>query len=260
MNMFEKKPYVLGTFVKVSDPSLVEVAAFAGFDFVILDMEHGPNTVETLQNHIRAAQAKGIVPVIRVPGLNDNEISKALDIGAVYVQVPQITNRVEAEKVVRAAKFYPRGERGVCRFVKAANYSSMPKADYFECANSDTGTIIQLEGKKALENFDDIVEVEGIDVIFLGPYDLSQSLGFPGQIDHPEVVTFMKKIVMKAMEKGKIVGTFVETVNSAKIWIDLGVRYISYSVDVGIYYESCKQIVRAVNKGSLYNLSRSRKL
>lgn len=253
MNLFENKDYVLGTFVKVSDPALVEVAAYAGFDFVILDMEHGPNTVETLQNHVRAAEAKGIVPVIRIPELNENDISKALDIGARYVQVPQITNKAEAERVVRAAKFYPRGQRGVCRFVKAANYSSMPKSDYFNNANNDTGTIIHLEGKVALDHFDEIVEVEGIDVLFLGPYDLSQSLGCPGQVDHPDVVNLMKKIVEKANKRGKVVGTFVESVNGAKNWIDLGVRYISYSVDVGIYYESCKQIVHEINDAWLNN-------
>lgn len=253
MNLFENKKYVLGTFVKVSDPALVEIAAYAGFDFVILDMEHGPNAVETLQNHVRAAEAKGIVSVIRIPELNESDISKALDIGARYVQVPQISNRAEAERVVRAAKFYPQGERGVCRFVKAANYSSMPKADYFKNANNDTGTIIHLEGKEALAHFDEIAEVEGIDVLFLGPYDLSQSLGCPGQVDHPDVVNLMKEIVEKANKRGKIIGTFVESVNSAKTWIDLGVKYISYSVDVGIYYESCKQIVHEINNAWLNN-------
>lgn len=253
MNLFENKKYVLGTFVKVSDPALVEIAAYAGFDFVILDMEHGPNAVETLQNHVRAAEAKGIVSVIRIPELNESDISKALDIGARYVQVPQITNRAEAERVVRAAKFYPQGERGVCRFVKAANYSSMPKTDYFKNANNDTGTIIHLEGKEALAHFDEIAEVEGIDVLFLGPYDLSQSLGCPGQVDHPDVVNLMKEIVEKANKRGKIIGTFVESVNSAKTWIDLGVKYISYSVDVGIYYESCKQIVHEINNAWLNN-------
>lgn len=253
MNLFENKKYVLGTFVKVSDPALVEIAAYAGFDFVILDMEHGPNAVETLQNHVRAAEAKGIVSVIRIPELNESDISKALDIGTRYVQVPQITNRAEAERVVRAAKFYPQGERGVCRFVKAANYSSMPKADYFKNANNDTGTIIHLEGKEAIAHFDEIAEVEGIDVLFLGPYDLSQSLGCPGQVDHPDVVNLMKEIVEKANKRGKIIGTFVESVNSAKTWIDLGVKYISYSVDVGIYYESCKQIVHEINNAWLNN-------
>lgn len=247
MDLFANKKYVIGPFAKVSDPALVEAAAYAGFDFIILDMEHGPNSVETLQNHVRAAEAKGIVPVIRVPENNANHISKALDIGARFVQVPQITTRQEAEMVVRAAKFFPNGERGVCRYVKAANYSSMPKADYFKNANAQTGIIIHLEGEEAINNFEEIALVDGIDVLFLGPYDLSQSLGVPGQTDHPRVEKLMRDIVMKTSEKNKIVGTFVESPASAKRWAALGVRYISYSVDVGIYYNACLSIIDEIN-------------
>jgi 4-hydroxy-2-oxoheptanedioate aldolase len=246
MNLFENKKFVVGPFMKVSDPALVEVAAFAGFDFVIIDLEHGPNTVETVQGHVRAAQAKGIVPIIRVPEINENMISKALDIGADYVQVPQIETAADAERVVKAAKFYPEGARGVCRYVRAADYASMPKENYFGNANKSTGTIIHIEGNIAFNNIDEILKVDGIDVIFIGPYDMSQSCGVPGQVYHPEVISQMKEIVEKAAALGKVVGTFVETPESAKQWIDLGVRYISYAVDVGIYFDACKNIVEKV--------------
>ncbi|GAA3617180.1 aldolase/citrate lyase family protein [Flavivirga amylovorans] len=248
MNLFENKKFVVGPFMKVSDPALVEVAAFAGFDFVIIDLEHGPNTIETVQNHVRAAQAKGITPVIRVPEINENMISKALDIGADYVQVPQIETAADAERVVKAAKFFPEGSRGVCRYVRAADYASMPKENYFGNANKTTGTIIHIEGNIAFNNIDEILAVDGIDVIFIGPYDMSQSCGVPGQVNHPKVISQMKEIVEKAAPLGKVVGTFVESPESAKQWIDLGVKYISYAVDVGIYFDACKNIVDKVKE------------
>ena len=244
MSLFENKKFVVGPFMKVSDPALVEIAAFAGFDFVIIDLEHGPNTIETVQGHVRAAQAKGITPVIRVPEINENIISKALDIGADYVQVPQIETAADAERVVKAAKFFPEGSRGVCRYVRAADYASMPKENYFGNANKSTGIIIHIEGNIAFKNIDEILAVDGIDVIFIGPYDMSQSCGVPGEVNHPKVISQMKEIVKKAASLGKIVGTFVENPESAKQWIDLGVKYISYAVDVGIYFDACKDIVK----------------
>lgn len=247
MGLLDEKKFVVGPFMKVSDPALVEIAAFAGFDFVIIDLEHGPNTIETVQGHVRAAQAKGITPVIRVPEINENMISKALDIGADFVQVPQIETAADAERVVKAAKFYPEGARGVCRYVRAADYASMPKENYFGNANKATGTIIHIEGNIAFNNIDEILKVDGIDVIFIGPYDMSQSCGVPGQVNHPKVISQMKEIVEKAAPLGKAVGTFVESPESAKQWVDLGVKYIAYAVDVGIYYDACKSIVDKVN-------------
>ncbi|CAH8284221.1 4-hydroxy-2-oxoheptanedioate aldolase [Mariniflexile fucanivorans] len=251
MGLFDNKKYVVGPFMKVSDPALVEVAAFAGFDFVIIDLEHGPNSIQTIQNHVRAAQAKNIVPVVRVPEINENMISKALDIGAAYVQVPQIETASDAKRVVKAAKFFPEGSRGVCRYVRAADYASMPKENYFGDANKNTGVIIHIEGNIAFNNIDEILKVEGVDVIFIGPYDMSQSCGVPGQVNHPIVISQMKEIVEKASRLGKVVGTFVESPESAKQWIDLGVKYISYAVDVGIFYDACKGIVEKVNAQSL---------
>ncbi|AUS05488.1 HpcH/HpaI aldolase family protein [Pseudotamlana carrageenivorans] len=247
MGLLDSKNHVLGPFMKISDPALVEISAFAGFDFVIIDLEHGPNNFQTIQGHIRAAQAKNIVPVVRVPEINENMISKALDIGAAYVQVPQIENAEDAKRVVKAAKFYPEGARGVCRYVRAADYAAMPKEDYFSSANKNTGVIIHIEGNTAFNNIDEILKVDGVDVIFIGPYDMSQSCGVPGQVNHPSVISKMKEIVEKANAQGVVVGTFVESASSAKQWMDLGVQYISYAVDVGIYYDACKSIVDEVN-------------
>ncbi len=247
INKFKEKNSNVGMFMKTSDPSFVEVAALAGFDFVILDYEHGVVSHENMQNLIRAAYLGNTLPIIRVAEINESNIGKALDIGAAGIQVPQVTLKEDAIKIIELSKFHPVGNRGVCRFVRAANYSLMPQKEYYENANKSI-VIIQLEGKKALENIDEILEVKGIDVVFIGPYDLSQSLGVPGDIFNEKVVKEMKQIVEKCKQKNMLVGTFVDTKEGMEFWKNSGVQYIAYSVDVGIFAEKCQEIIKNANR------------
>ena len=232
---------VFGPFMKTGDPMFVEAAGLAGFDFVILDTEHGPVDIESQQNNVRAAEARNLVPIIRLKDKGENTIGRALDIGAYGIQVPQISTADEAREVVKYAKFYPYGMRGVCRFVRAADYSAKDRYDYFE-SSKDILVILQLEGIDAIKNLDEIIKVEGVDILFIGPYDLSQSLGLPGQVNHPQVVEAMKKIVEKAKKENIVIGCFTDTIEDLKMWKDLGLQYLSYSVDVGIFIDACKQI------------------
>ncbi len=240
---------VLGPFMKTGDPAFGEAAGYAGFDFLVLDTEHGPVNIENMQNNIRAALVSETLPIIRVKDSSENSIGKALDIGALGVQVPQVKSASQAEEIVRKTKFYSegekgkKGERGVCIFVRAAKYSALERKKYFKEAN-ETLVILQLEGVEALENIDNIMGVKGVDILFIGPYDLSQSLGVPGEVSHPKVLENMEYIVNKAKEKDIVVGTFVDKPEGVKKWKDAGVQYISYLVDVGIFYEACKDIVK----------------
>jgi 4-hydroxy-2-oxoheptanedioate aldolase len=232
---------VFGPFAKTSDPAFIECMGYGGFDFVILDMEHGPNGIETMQGLIRAAEVCGLFPVVRVEAGNYGMIGKALDIGACAVQVPQVTSVEELREIRAQAKFAPEGMRGVCRFVRAASYSATGRERYFRDANT-TLLVIQLEGSEALARIDDIMAFGGFDIIFIGPYDLSQSLGVTGKVDHPLVEEKMRDIVQRCALKGVPVGNFTDTMENAAKWMRAGVRYISYSVDVGIFYESCKAL------------------
>lgn len=246
-NKLNNGEYIYGTFMKTSDPMFVEAVGISEFDFVILDTEHGPVSIESQQNNIRAAESRGTVPIIRLKDKSENTIGKALDIGAAGIQVPQINTAEEARQVVKYAKFYPYGYRGVCRFVRAADYSNMNRYDYFE-SSKDIIIILQLEGIDAIRNLDEILDVEGVDILFIGPYDLSQSLGIPGQVNNPIVVDAMKDIVSKAKAKGKVIGTFVDTIEDLRLWKELGLQYLSYSVDVGIFMEACKKIADEIKK------------
>jgi 4-hydroxy-2-oxoheptanedioate aldolase len=234
---------VYGPFMKTGDAAFVECAGHAGFDFAILDMEHGPVDFFNLQNLIRGAEVAGILPVVRTYDSSETAISKALDLGAKGIQVPQIQSAEEAREVIKAAKYFPKGERGVCRFVRASNYSSIPRNEYFEQAN-EALVILQVEGKQVLNKLDEILSVEGLDILFVGPYDLSQSLGVPGQVSHPTVIEAIKGIAEKAKKAGVVIGVFCDTYEAATLWRNAGIQYLSYSVDVGIFTEACAKIVK----------------
>lgn len=241
-NKMNSGEVLLGPFMKTSDPMFVESAGIAGFDYAILDTEHGPVNLTEQQNNVRAAELREMASIIRVSGIEEHQIGAALDIGASGIQVPQIKCAGDAKKVVKYARFYPYGMRGVCRFVRAAEYSAMDRTEYFE-SSKDVIVIIQLEGTEALQNLEEILEVDGIDIVFIGPYDLSQSLGVPGQIDNPLVIEKMKHIVDEAKKRNVIVGTFVDNYDLMNMWKEAGVQYISYSVDAGIFVDACKHIV-----------------
>ncbi len=236
---------VMGPFVKMTDPCLIEQAALAGFDFCILDMEHGPIGFESALDLIRAAELHGMSPIIRTTDASHENILRALDIGAHGVEVPQVNSREAAESVVSACKFFPEGTRGVCRYTRAAEYTNIDKAAHFEGSNANTMVIVHIEGMEGVNNLSEILEVKGLDVIFLGPYDLSQSCGVPGEVTHPIVVEKMKMAVEMAAAKGVKVGTFVESAERVNFWRSLGVSYLAYAVDVGIYYDACKNIVES---------------
>jgi len=239
---------VFGPFMKFTDPAAVEAMGFAGFNFAIIDEEHGPISLESAQNMVRAAESVNITPVIRVGNNEEALILRALDIGAQGIEIPQINSKSDAIKAVKSVKYSPQGERGVCRYVRAANYSSMDKFEYFKSANKETIIIAHIEGVEGINNLDEILSVPGIDVIFIGPYDLSQSLGVPGEVNHPSVKEKMKKVVLKCKKNKVAVGTFTDDIKTAKFWVSLGIQYIAFSVDVGILYEASKNIINDLIK------------
>ncbi|MBA7479551.1 5-keto-4-deoxy-D-glucarate aldolase [subsurface metagenome] len=247
---------VFGPFLKFTDPAVVEIMRFAGFDFVIIDEEHGPISTESAQNMIRAAESVNITPVIRVGNNEEALILRALDIGAQGIEIPQINSRSDAMRAIKSMKYSPQGERGVCRYVRAANYSSMDKFEYFKYANEETMIIAHIEGVEGINNLDEILSVPGIDVIFIGPYDLSQSLGISGEVSHPLVTEKMKEVILKCKKNKVAVGTFADDVGTAKSWISLGVQYMSFSVDVGILYNISKTIVNKLKNLINYKSSK----
>ena len=238
---------VFGTFLKTTDPAFAETAALAGLDFVILDTEHGLASPADLHNLVRAVQAGGALPVVRVAANRPELIQTALDAGAGGVQVPGVTSAAEARAVARAAYFAPKGQRGVCRYVRAARYSATPAKEYFAAAQ-DVLTIVHIEGKEALEAAADIAAVEGIDICFIGPWDLSQSLGIPGEVGHPKMLEAIKGLARKLRPEGKILGTFLDDDANLAAFADAGIQYFGYGTDVGLFHNACAALAADLHK------------
>ncbi len=234
---------VFGPFMKLSCPPIVEIMGHAGFDFAIFDTEHGPITFESIEDLIRASEVAGISPLVRVYKNDPALISRALDLRAEGVIVPHVSSEEDAIRLTRASRYYPEGERGVCKYVRAADFSATDQHTYFSRANQDTLVVAIAEGSEGISNIDKILAVPGIDVVFVGPYDLSQSLGIPGQVDNPRVTQEIERIVDNARAAGIAVGTFVDNTAAAGRWLKAGIQFIAMSVDVGIVYQAAKGIV-----------------
>lgn len=237
--------FVIGTFVNCAYPAFIEICGIAGFDFAVIDMEHGPLHTLAAEDLCRAADCSGIAPVIRVRKNDAPQIQRALDIGSAGVQVPQIETKEDAEAVIKGAKYSPLGARGLSFNTRAGLYTSAG-TQITEQLNKNSLVVVHVEGKVGVENLAEIVSVPHIDVIFLGPYDLSQSLGMPGQVRHPKVLELMQKSIKIIRNSGKAVGTFADNPDTAKHWIDNGVQYIGLGVDVAIFLKACQSLVKAV--------------
>ena len=234
---------LIGSFFRLPSPDLVEIFGEAGFDFIIIDQEHGPVSAETVSNLVRACDLTGMAAVVRIPDNLPWMVQQALDVGALGVQVPQVGTVADAERTVRAAKFAPEGSRGVCRNVRAARYSSRDRYAYLEGANRDTLVVIQIESKAGVENLEGILSVPGIDAVFLGPYDLSQSLGIPGQTDHPLVRSTMDQVVTACRRAGVAAGVYADTPEAIRHWASMGAQYIAVGVDTALIYSLTRKQV-----------------
>lgn len=232
---------MIGIFSKTTDSSFIEAAGLSGLDFVIIDQEHGLASRETILHHSRAAKMGGLKAIVRVSELNHNLIGSALDQGADGVQIPNITTADQAKQAIEAARFFPLGMRGVCRFVPAADHGTKDKNAYFSDENQKL-VILQVEGIEGIRNIDSILALEGFDILFIGPYDLSQSLGIPGEIEHPLLLKTISDLVEKAKKNNKLIGTFVDKKTAINHMQEQGIDYIAYSVDVNIFHEACKTI------------------
>jgi len=232
---------VIGTFQIIESVMVAEMTGIAGFDFTILDQEHGPLTAQTSLPLCMATECGGASPIIRVRSNSPGEIQRALDIGASGVEIPHIETEADARAAASAARFAPQGERGLSPYLRAGEYTGGDQ--YMKTQNEERTVIIHIEGQEGIENFSDILSVEGIDVIFIGPYDLSQSLGIPGQVHDDQMVNTMEDLCDRAKEAGKIVGTYVDDPRTAQQWIESGVQFIGVYVDAAILCEAFEEVV-----------------
>lgn len=237
-------PPLIATFSIIPSVEVVELIGLAGFDAIIIDLEHGSHGSEALGPLILAATARGIYPLVRVRTSRPSEIGAALDAGAAGVIVPQIGSLGEAEKAVRAARFAPEGNRGANPFVRAADYSG--RLEWFAEANRDAAILLMIEGQSALLAAREIAALPNLDGIFIGPMDLSHALGVPGDMADPKVVDAIRSVIAACKGAGITAGIFAGTPEAAKRWIGEGVTLTGVSADTITFLRALKAVVGEV--------------
>ena len=219
-----------GVFVSMWSPAIVEIIGHIGFDFVLIDAEHSPMSAESCEQMVRAADCVNITPIIRVAMNIRQNILRYLDIGALGVMLPQVNSKAEVENVIESVKYPPEGKRGLAS-VRAANYGlTGSMGAYVKEANRETMVIVQVETMQAIDNIKEILAVPGTDVIFIGPSDLSSALGYPGQINHPQVQKMIVYLVDEIRTAGKVAGTIAYDLDTLKICKERGFKYITYNI------------------------------
>jgi 2-keto-3-deoxy-L-rhamnonate aldolase RhmA len=217
---------VFGVSVMIPSPQIVEMIAAAGFDWVLLDCEHGTLTIESVELMAMAAEASGITAIARPATRSAEHILQVLDRGVMGVQVPHVNTAEEAREVIAAVKYHPAGRRGLAAGTRSAVYDAHGTlADYVKAANDATLIAIQLEDEPAIRNIDELLKVDGIDVFFIGPSDLSQSMGHPGNPKAPVVAQAIDGSFSKMRAAGRTPGTPATAENVREV-LDKGVRYI----------------------------------
>jgi 2-keto-3-deoxy-L-rhamnonate aldolase RhmA len=229
-------------------PGLGPILDACGLDFVIFDMEHGRCDVAMLEQMIASCRGSRIVPMVRVPDLNFAPLSRVLDLGARGVMVPRVETREQTEEIVRALKYAPQGKRGVALGIAHDLYRAAG-AEFFAQANEDLPVIIQVETVKAFENLEAIASVPGVDVLWVGHYDLTVSMGIPAQFDHPRLLQAMDDLVAACSRHGVAPGFLPPSPESAAHWVGKGFRMISLGSDIGVFLDGMRKFRAYVEKG-----------
>jgi 2-keto-3-deoxy-L-rhamnonate aldolase RhmA len=233
---------MLATFLLLPRVEVVEMIAIAGFDAVIIDLEHGPTSDSELMALISAAQGAGLFAVVRVADGADAEIGRTLDFGVDGLLVPHVTSAAQAERIARAGRFPPAGDRSINPYVRSNAYGA-DGAETYASVNADVALIAMVEGAEALTALEQIAATPELDGIFIGPVDLSSSLGFPDQPEHPQVVDAVRDVCRLIGATGLAAGVYSPTPAAAARWLAAGAQFVALSADSALMMRSLHEYV-----------------
>jgi len=241
---------VIGTFLfELGGPAIPRILADAGFDFVIIDAEHGIYTVDSAAALIAFARTSGIAPLVRVPEITRTNVLRALEAGAAGIVAPMIRDRSDVDTLYRLAKYPPQGERGTCLGTAHTDYRLPDAKSHLQKANEEILLVGQIETRDALENLDAILGSGRLDVAFVGPLDLSVSLGAPADLDTPQFDAAIKRILERCRAHDVVPAAFVADPATGRRWIERGFRMIACSGELFMLAERSKQIVGELKGG-----------
>lgn len=242
------KKQTLGTFVEMGGRGGIECLARGGFDFLILDAEHGPFSIESIGQHIDTAELNNITALVRISEVSRSNILRTLDVGAKGIIIPYIESVDQVKEVIKHAKFSPLGQRGYCP-TKSSCWGVDKWAEdgrkYMKLCNEETLVLPQCETLGAYENIEEILALEGVDGIFIGPLDLSIALGVPFELESPILQKAIRDVLMACKKANKLSFIFSSNPDKAKAYFTMGFDAVAYSLDASIFVNACKQAVDA---------------
>jgi 2-keto-3-deoxy-L-rhamnonate aldolase RhmA len=221
---------VHGCWINLGSALTAEIVGQAGFDWVLIDLEHGAGSEKDVLAQLQALKSTGAAAIIRVESAEPSRISRVMDMGALGVMCPKVNTAAEAKKVITGLHYPPFGNRGVAKMVRATEFGKSFN-QYYEDTKSHALGVVQIETEAALAHLDEIAEVEGVDVLFIGPADLTMDLGIFGQFDHPVFLKAVHDIVQAASRAGKAIGILIFDPAEYKKYHDMGIRFIACGSD-----------------------------
>jgi 2-dehydro-3-deoxyglucarate aldolase/4-hydroxy-2-oxoheptanedioate aldolase len=235
--------HMISEFGTRAQAKLVETA---GVDFVIIDMEHTGFSASDVGNIIAWLNATPVAPFVRIPQIEYHFIARCMDMGALGVMVPNVKTGDEARSVVDAVKYAPAGRRGVSLAACHTDFVSVETASYLEYANENTTVICQIESVEGLENIEAIADTPGVDVLWVGHFDLTQSMGIPGEMENSRFLDALKKVIETSRRKGLSASIQPACMEEARKWAAMGFNVLSYGCDHTVYRDALREAVQEV--------------
>lgn len=221
--------FLAGSFLNLGSATAVEIAADTGFDWLLLDLEHGSGSQADLRGMLNACRGSASAPIVRIRSVDPDTVKFVMDSGAAGIMFPYVSTVEDARRAVDAMKYPPMGSRGVAGAIRATSYGRDWK-QYFSTANLNSCVVLQIETPEAVDASDDIAAIDGVDVLFVGPLDLSVNLGCPGDFSQPHFVEALQKVVQSCEAHGKAAGILTKT-GFEQQHIDLGFRFVAVGSD-----------------------------
>lgn len=238
----------VGTWIMSASPLVAEATGHAGFDWAVIDMEHSPLDTMDVLHMLQALSCTKMVPIVRVAWNDAVLVKRVLDAGATTVMFPFVQTAEEAARAVAATRYPPQGVRGMAGMSRASRFGT--QANYLTTANKQMGVIVQLETAHAIERIDAIADVDGVDGLFIGPADLSASMGHVGQLTHPAVMDRMAQAVQRCKALGKPVGTIGGDPEAVAQYRAAGFDYVAVGSDLGLFMQGARSAIAALRTPS----------
>ena len=232
-----------GCWLNLGSPLTAEIVGQAGFDWVLIDLEHGAGVEKDVLAQLQALENSPSAVLVRVESAESPRISRILDMGAEGIMCPKVDNALEAKKVINGLHYPPFGNRGVAKMVRATQFGLNFNTYYDESRDNILG-IVQIETLEALDNLDAIAAVEGVDILFIGPADLSMAMGIFGQFDHPTFTDALDKIVQAAQKANKAIGILIFNPNDYDKYHNMGIRFIACGSDATFVAEGARNMAK----------------